>query len=257
MAYKYIDVSYHNGVIDWEKVKSQVDFVIIRAGYGANNVDQRFVHNITECNRLGIPCGVYWFSYALEADMAAEEARYCLEAIKPYRVELPVCYDFEYDSVNRAKRNGVTITSGMATSFVHAFCGAVEAAGYYAMNYANPDYLSRYFDDSTLKYDLWLAQWPLNPNPDKPPRSCGIWQYTSRGSIDGISGMVDVGAVYRDYPDLIASKGLNGLAAAEPDKPWYADAQAWAVDRGITDGTDPDGPVTRAQAWTMLYRALK
>lgn len=66
-----------------------------------------------------------------------------------------------------------------------------------------------------------------------------------------------VDAVYINYPELIASKGLNGLAASEPDKPWYADAQAWAVDRGITDGTEPDGPVTRAQAWTMLYRASK
>lgn len=254
MAYKYIDVSYHNGVIDWEKVKPQVDFVIIRAGYGANNIDQRFVRNITECNRLGIPCGVYWFSYARNADMAKQEAEYCLAAIKPYRVELPVCFDFEYDSVNRAKINGVKITPEMATSFVHAFCGTVEAAGYYAMNYANPDYLNRYFDETTLDYDLWLAQWPLKPNPDKPPRTCGVWQYTSKGKIDGISGNVDVGAAYHNYPDLIASKGLNGLTAK---KTWYADAQAWAVERGITDGTDPDGPVTRAQVWTMLYRALK
>ena len=104
---KYIDVSEHQGVIDWEKVKDNVDGVIIRAGYGRGNADKQFVRNITECNRLGIPCGVYWFSYAYNPDMARNEAKYCLDAIKPYRVELPVAYDFEYDSVTNAQRNGI------------------------------------------------------------------------------------------------------------------------------------------------------
>lgn len=257
MPKKYIDVSTHQGKIDWNKVKGKVDGVMIRAGYGKNNIDAQFKRNITECNRLGIPCGVYWFSYAYTEAMAKKEAEYCLAAIKPYKVELPVCFDFEYDSVEKAKKNyGVTITKTLATKLVHAFCGVVEKAGYYAMNYTNKDYLSRYFDDTTLKYDLWLAAWPANPDPNKPPREdCGIWQYTSKGSIAGITGNVDINAAYKDYPAIIAKAGLNGLK--KETKPWYYTAQQWVIERGISDGTAPNDPVTRAQVWEMLHRALK
>lgn len=255
MPKKYIDVSTHQGTIDWDKVKGQVDGVIIRAGYGQNNIDAQFKRNISECNRLGIPCGVYWFSYAYTEEMARKEAKYCLAAIQPYRVELPVCFDFEYDSVDYAKKQGVTISKALATKLVHAFCGAVETAGYYAMNYTNKDYLSKYFDDTTLRYDLWLAAWPLKPDPAKPPRSdCGIWQYTSKGKINGITGNVDTNYAYRDFPALIMGNGLNRLKA---DTPWYAEAQKWVIKNGISDGTAPDTPATRAQVWEMLYKALR
>lgn len=253
MAYKkYIDVSHWQGDIDWEKAKKHVAGVIIRAGYGQNNIDKSFVRNITECNRLGIPCGVYWFSYAYTEAMAKAEAEYCLAAIKPYKVELPVCFDFEYDSVNYAKKNGVTVTKAMATKFVHAFCGAVEKAGYYAMNYTNQDYLSKYFDDSTLKYDLWLAQWPNKPDLDNPPDGVGIWQYSSKGSVDGITGNVDMNAAYKDYAAIIRAAELNKLKAET--QPWYAEAQAWVKAQGISDGKDPDEPLTKAALWDALYK---
>ena len=74
----------------WEQVTT--DFVIIRAGFGAGTLDPQFERNITECNRLGIPCGVYWFSYALSPQAAAEEARRCLDEVRPYRLEYPVCF---------------------------------------------------------------------------------------------------------------------------------------------------------------------
>jgi GH25 family lysozyme M1 (1,4-beta-N-acetylmuramidase) len=189
---KYIDVSTWQRDIDWEKVKATgIDGVIIRAGFGSSTLDNKFIRNIEACNRLDIPCGVYWFSYALNEDMVKKEAEYCLKAIEPYRVELPVCFDFEYDSVNYAKRQGVKITKELATKIVHAFCGTIEDAGYYVMNYANPDYLKNYFDESVLKYDLWLAYYPPKPNiEEKPRKECGIWQYTSSGNVGGISGGV-------------------------------------------------------------------
>lgn len=254
MAKKYIDISKFQGNVDFEKVKPHVDGIIIRAGYGKNNIDGKFVRNITECNRLGIPCGVYWFSYAYTEEMAKKEAEYCLAAIKPYKVELPVCFDFEYDSVTYAQKNGVGIGKTLATALCHAFCGAIEAAGYYAMNYTNKDYLSRYFDESTLKYDLWIAAWPTNPDPAKPPRSdCGIWQYTSKGSVPGISGNVDMDWAYKDYPAVIRAAGLNGLK----EEPWYGEARRWAVENGISEGDRPTSPATRAEVWTMLHRMSK
>lgn len=263
MAKKYIDISYYQGTPDFELIKaSGIEGVIIRAGYGRNNIDKQFHRNISECNRLGIPCGVYWFSYAYTVEMAAKEAEYCLAAIKPYRVELPVCFDFEYDSVDFAKTKGVTITKEMATAFVHAFCGAVEAAGYYAMNYTNKDYLSKYFDDTTLKYDLWLATWPKTVDPDNPPRKdAGIWQWGG-AYYDGITtGIVDSNYAYRDYPAIIRKAGLNHLVeSAAPEQPSEADlAYAKAVEKGIVKGDGNgdygwDEPLTKGQGIILLDR---
>ena len=251
---KYIDISYYQGTPDFEKVKKEVDGVIIRAGYGQNNIDKKFVRNITECNRLGIPCGVYWFSYAWTEEMAKKEAQYCLEAIKPYRVELPVCFDFEYDSVNVAKNSGVTITKKLATSLVHAFCQTIEAAGYYAMNYTNKDYLSRYFDNTTLRYDLWLAQWPNVPDLNNPPDGCGIWQYSSKGKVNGIAGNVDMDVAYKDYASIIRAAGLNNLAVKVETDP----VEEWAIDKGIiTADTDTKANATIADVINIVYKATK
>lgn len=251
MVKKYIDISKWQGDVDFAKLKGKVDGVIIRAGYGQNNIDEKFKRNISECNRLGIPCGVYWFSYAYTEEMAKKEAEYCLAAIKPYKVELPVCFDFEYDSVEYAQKNGVGVGKTLATALCHAFCGVIEKAGYYAMNYTNGDYLSRYFDASTLRYDLWYAAWPSKPDPNKPPRECGIWQYSSKGSVPGISGNVDMNYAYKDYPAIIKKAGLN---IPKKDEPWYAEAQEWAKENGISDGERPEEPATRAEVWQMLKR---
>lgn len=236
MAKRYIDISFYQGTPDYGKVKSEVDGIIVRAGYGQNNIDNQFTRNMKECNRLGIPVGVYWFSYAYTEEMARQEAQYCLAAIKPYKVELPVCFDFEYDSVDYAKRKGVVITKELATKLVHAFCGEIEKAGYYAMNYTNPAYLAQYFDSSTLRYDLWLAQWPNKPDPDKPPRECGIWQYTSKGKVNGILGNVDMDAGYKDYPTIIRNAGLNNLVPKQEPKTLeerVAALEEWAKTQGM------------------------
>lgn len=246
---KYIDISEHQGEIDFTKVKPNVDGVIIRAGYGQNNIDKQFVRNIRECNRLDIPCGVYWFSYAYTAEMAKREAEYCLAAIKPYRVELPVAYDWEYDSANYATRHGATANAALGNALVKAFCDTVEADGYYAMNYANPDFLNRYFTD-TAKYDLWLASWPNVVDVTKPPRKCGIWQWGG-SAVPGINGNVDSNESYHDYKSIIANAGLNHLKS-EP-KNWYDDAMAWAKDNGIMDGSRPEDLATRAEVAQMFF----
>ncbi len=232
--FKGIDVSEHQGAIDWSQAENAIDFAVLRAGYGQNNIDKQFVRNITECSRLGIPCGVYWFSYARTEEMARKEAEHCLAAIKPYKLQFPVAFDFEYDSVNNAAINGVTITTELATAMCHAFCEVLEAAGYYAVNYTNADFLSRFFDATTTqKHDLWYAEWPLSPDPDNPPRECGIWQYSSTGKVSGIDGDVDLDAAYQDYPAVIEAAGLNklkegdadpdaGSGATEPEDPYKA-----------------------------------
>ncbi|EPR07776.1 glycoside hydrolase family 25 protein [Ruminiclostridium papyrosolvens] len=205
-----IDVSKHQGVIDWNKVKAAgIEFAILRAGFGNNNIDEQFKRNISECNRLGIPVGVYWFSYALNAENAVREARQCIALIKPYKVEYPVCYDIEYDTVTRARKKGVTIGKVQATAFVKAFCTEVQKAGYYATNYANKDYIRNMLDMNALRgFDLWYAWY--NKNCDR--NDVGLWQYTSSGKVPGISGNVDLNISFKDYPSIIRSAGLNGFS---------------------------------------------
>lgn len=258
MGFKYIDISTHNGDIDFSKLAGKVDGVIIRAGYGKNNIDKRFKQNAEGCAKYNIPFGVYWFSYATTAAEAAQEAAYCLAAIKPYKVQLPVCFDLEYDSVAYAKKKGVTIDRALASDMARAFCEAVEKAGYFAMNYANEDYCKNYFDTDILRrFGLWYARYTKQPVLESRPRNCGIWQYTSSGSMAGISGNVDINYAYLDYAAIIAEAGLNHLpkqAEAEQVGAWYEGAQLWAIAKGITDGSNPTEPATRAEVWAMLQR---
>lgn len=214
---KGIDISTFQKAPDFTKVKAAgVQFVIIRAGFGENNIDKQFKRNISECNRLGIPCGVYWFSYALSAADAAQEARYCLEAVRPYRLEYPIFYDLEYDTIRYAKQNGVTIGKSLATQMAAAFCGEIEKAGYYAANYSNSDYLSTMFDQKVLsRFDLWYAWYNAKCNRE----DAGLWQYSSSGGVNGISGKVDMNYSFKDYPVIIRSAGLNRLSVAVPAPP--------------------------------------
>lgn len=203
MALKGIDVSEHQGFIDWDKVKPLVDFVMIRAGYGRGNIDKHFERNIRACNMLGIPCGVYWFSYATTPEMARLEAEFCALAVYPYEINMPIVFDFEYDSINHAVKKGVTITKDIASAMVTQFCTTIEQHGYWATFYANPDYLKRYFKPELLqRFDLWLASWYTKPDFENPPKGCGMWQYGTRNYY-GIYGQVDSNIAYKDYLGLI------------------------------------------------------
>ena len=214
---KGIDVSEHQGRIDWEKVKDHIDFAILRVGYGRNNIDKQFVRNIKECNKLGIPVGVYWFSYAYTVEMAKQEAKYVLEAIKTYRVEYPVFADIEYDTLNYARKNGVNISKRLATDMVKAFCSEIEGANYWTGNYANPDFIdNKFYQDELKRYSLWLAWYGATENQAKS-YSCQMWQHSEDGSIPGIGGSsVDMNYDYRDFGEAIRDKGLNHLDGSKP-----------------------------------------
>ncbi len=193
-----IDVSAWQDTIDWDVVKKHVDFVIIRAGYGQNHIDSQFKRNQSECERLGIPYGVYWFSYALTEADAKREANFCCDLLKNHNPTYPVCFDYESDSFNHAMRNHADVTKKKLIAIAKAFLRQVEKRGYYAMNYSNPDFLNRGFSE-LKKYDLWLAHW----TGKKPSRDCGIWQSTSHYTVAGISGYVDRDFAYKDYPFII------------------------------------------------------
>lgn len=213
-----IDVSYHQGLIDWELAKKHISFAIIRAGYGQNCIDTMFKRNASECERLKIPYGVYWFSYAKTTAEAINEAKYCLAAIKDKNPSYPVIFDFEYASDNNAINSGYKLNDIDRYNIAKAFLDTVESAGYYAMLYTNKDYLSKGFASLIERYDIWLAQWTDNT---EPYRRCGLWQWTDKGKVEGIHGNVDLDRTFKDYPAIIRKQNKEESTLLEKIKKIY------------------------------------
>lgn len=201
-----IDVSRHQGDIDWDSVNPNIDFAMIRAGFGKNNIDAKARRNVSECERLGIPYGLYWFSYALHPEMAKKEAEYMMAFIGEHKPEYPIVYDFEYDTVTHATKNGVNINRQFVLDCTEEFCRTLEEHGFYAMFYTNRDYYQRYYQASKVaeKYDMWYARYA-----ESPGRAVTLWQKSDSGKISGINGKVDLDQTERDYPFIIKRAKLN------------------------------------------------
>ncbi len=194
MSTKGIDVSKHQGIIDWERVKKSgvVDFTIIRAGYGYTYADPYFKKNIEGALAQGIKCGIYWFIYALTKDEAIKNADKCHSIIAPYAkdIKMKVWCDYEYDSDRYAEKYGISFSKKNRTAIVKAFLDRMEELGYEVGVYANKDYLNNKFNDLS-EYPLWYAYY--NTNKD---RECLVWQNTSKGAVSGIKGNVDMNIWY-------------------------------------------------------------
>lgn len=203
---KGIDVSKHNGIIDWAKVKASgsVDFAIIRAGYGKSisQKDKQFENNYAGCKTHGIPCGAYWYSYAITPAEAEAEARVFLQAIAGKQFEFPVYFDIEEKStLNTGSKN--------VSAIVKAFCNTMEKAGYWCGVYASRSHVQTYFDSEVKnRYSLWIAEWGSKLNYSGG--EVGMWQYSEKGRIAGITGNVDIDICYVDYSVAIKAAGKNG-----------------------------------------------
>lgn len=188
---KIIDVSEHNRKINWEEVKKHINGAIIRCGYGmdqTNQDDKYWKYNVDECTRLGIPFGVYLYSYANTNSKSRSEAAHVLRLIKGYELSYPVYLDLE-EQVNPDTR-------GHAVRGAKIFADIVEAAGYEVGIYANENWYKTIIGSVLDKYTKWVAKYSSKA-PDVP--NVDIWQYTSSGSVPGISGRVDVNHCYRDF----------------------------------------------------------
>lgn len=220
---KGIDVSSHQGLIDWAKVKAVgIKFAIIRAGYGKyeSQVDSRFEQNAFGALSAGIHAGAYWFSYATSPEEAWQEAQICAQVLEPYKgkFDFPVYFDYEYDSEEYSKKQGVTPTQALRESLAEAFCTEIEARGWRAGVYTNKDYLNNRWSLSALSaWEIWLADYTGGPDI-----SCGMQQTGSTGRVDGISGNVDTDTAFVDYPSLIRNDGWNGFTAAAAEN-WISD----------------------------------
>ena len=193
MSTKLIDISYWQGNLDFKKLKSAgINYIILRAGYRTTK-DQRFDQYAKACQSVGIKIiGAYWFSYALNTTQAKNEAKLCINACKPYNIPT-IFYDFEYDTVKKAKAQGVTLGSKECNDFTIAFCDTVKAAGIAPGYYCNDDYYKTMYSDRVKNkgYYLWYAHYKSDYSYHESPISCDIFQYSSREKLTGFNQNFD------------------------------------------------------------------
>ena len=200
-----IDVSKWQGEIDWKKVSSSgIDFAMIRSSYGNEHTDEMLKKNVEGCEKYGIDYGFYHYTYAKSVSEARKEAKYFISRIKNYNPSYPVVLDIEEEYFKKMDRKKVT-------DIIVAFVTELEKAGYYPVIYSYAMFFTDNVDVSRIeKYDIWVASWgdeeKLNNSYDG---MYGMWQYSSTGSVKGISEKVDLNYAYKDYAAIIKNSGLN------------------------------------------------
>lgn len=196
MNYNGIDVSSYEGRPDWARVKSSgVRFAILRVSqlYG---IDSSFEHNYRGCREQGIWTGAYRYSYARTASQARGEADEVLSILNGRKLEFPVFYDLEWSEQRKLGKNVITQIAG-------AFLTRISEAGYRVGIYCNVDWYRNVLDTRALNYDYWLASYPYRDDGRvheslRPTAGVG-WQYSSKGTVPGISGYTDLDLFYTDY----------------------------------------------------------
>ena len=202
--YHCIDISWWQGSISdasWQKIKAAgVTHAIIRCGYsslsgGAHNMDSTFSNNVNRAYNAGIRVGVYYYSTAVSAAEAKSEAQYVATILQNYKskITLPVAYDYETGG-----RLTASVMKSVGTASCSAFCDTIKAYGYTPMVYANYTTLCNYIDYRTLqsKYKIWLANYTTNGVATTYPGDYYMWQYSSSGKVNGLSGSIDINYIF-------------------------------------------------------------
>lgn len=196
-----VDVSFHQGVIDWGKVAADgIDFAMIRLGYrgyqtGLLNLDSQYLNNVSGALANDLDVGVYFFSQAITEDEARQEASFVLDYIKAHNITYPVVFDME--DVHETDHRAINLTSDQRTKIANAFCDVIANAGYIPMVYGNGPWLTSQYELEPLqKYDIWLAQYASAPSF---VYDFAMWQYTSGGSVAGINKSVDLNLCFKAY----------------------------------------------------------
>lgn len=189
-----IDVSSHNGNINWNSVKDNIDFAILRIGWIGNNenqIDEKFERNYNECKRLNIPIGVYVYNYVKTEARIKECADWVVGLLKNKSLELPIYLDMEDNSLTSLGKTNLT-------NLCIVFNTETEKAGYWAGVYANLNWYNNYLNKDEIKrrYTTWIAHYGVNQN--RYNGEYDILQYSDKGKISGVEGYVDLNTMYRD-----------------------------------------------------------
>lgn len=254
---KGIDVSRHNGEVNWGQVAaSGIKFTFIKVGSTNSGIDPQFAANITGAQAAGLKTGVYLYSYATTPEQAANEANLVLQWIEPYTVNYPIVFDIE----DKCHKN---LSDQQLIDIINAFCMTIDAAGYYPMVYSSKNMFVQKL--SITGWDKWVAQY--NDSCEYNNNVC-FWQYSSHGSVNGVGGRVDVNYQYKDYSQLIIPEGFiehNGTVrfysnwrmqkgwVSYNDTRYYLDGagnlvRGWFTDPAGTYFLSPaDGSIARGQ----------
>lgn len=252
-----IDVSKHNGAVNWAQVAaSGIKFTFIKVGSTNSGIDPQFAANITGAQAAGLKTGVYIYSYATTPEQAVNEANLVLQWIEPYTINYPVVFDIE----DKCQKN---LSNQQLIDIINAFCTTIDAQGYYPMVYTNKNMFSQRMDNAG--WDRWVAQYA--DSLDTNNNVC-FWQYSCTGRVNGIGGNVDLNYQYKDYSSLIIPEGFlvhNGNVrfyqnwrmqrgwVAYNDTRYYLDEAGNLVLGWFTDGTGTyylspaDGSIARGQ----------
>ncbi len=191
-----IDVSQHNGNIDWKKVKKgKTEFAFVRVGYsgytnGTNYPDKTYNDNLKGANKNDLPVGVYYYSQATTKKEAKKEAEYTLSLVKKYDINLPIAMDVEYAYDSNGKEDGrlfdANLTESEQTEIINEFCKVIAKAGYTPMVYANSYMFGTRIDTSKLNSNImiWVADYNKQITYEG---KYNVWQYSKTGSVDGIA----------------------------------------------------------------------
>lgn len=249
-----IDVSEHQGVIDWERAKKYIDGAILRCGYGMDIVsqdDKQWARNVAECERLGIPFGVYIYSYATNTERAKSEAQHVLRLVQGHKLSYPVYFDIEEPG-----------TEGSAVANAIAFGDIIEAAGHWCGVYYNRNWHNNVIKGKLDRFTRWGAGYGTNNGQKqdnyKPGFGEDIWQYSSKGSVPGVPGNVDVNVCYRDFPAEVG----GGYTPAPVPQPTptpttkYKEGDHVVFSTCYTSSTDPTSKAITASAMARNHGVI-
>ncbi|MBQ9983245.1 MAG: hypothetical protein IJP29_01515 [Lachnospiraceae bacterium] len=221
-----IDMSQWQGNVNWKKIKaSGVKFVMLRLGYGKGRyggssctMDSKFRSYVEGAAKVGLPIGIYFYSYATTPKQALAEAEYTIDCLDGISVEFPVAYDIEDPAILEKTDNDTR------TEMARTFMETIEAAGYTPMLYCNQNWYLNYLDSEKLsEYEFWYARYTY-VEPDRTMYNCGMWQATSTQKLPGITeNTVDLNFLYKDYFNTVAarSSALKYGWHDEGDKTYY------------------------------------
>ncbi len=211
-----IDVSQYQGDINFNSVRSAgKHFVMVRAGYcGYDGIiskeygyDTKYDQNMERAHAAGLDIGVYVYSYATSTSSATTAAKQVIDMVRDHEVTYPIVFDFEDNQYTKNSKD-------TNTEICMAFLNEVERLGYYAMLYTYTSFADNYINMSKLRsFDLWIADFRGYVGYEG---SYGMWQYSSSGTVPGISGRVDLDIAYQNYPTIIKNAGLNKLTSSTP-----------------------------------------
>ena len=233
-----IDVSKHQGNIDWTKVRNsgKVEFAILRAGIGSSK-DIKFEEYYQGAKSVGIPVGCYWYSKALTEAEARQEAETFLKTIAEKQFAYPVYLDME-------ESKQFALGKAKCSAVAEAFMSTVEKAGYFVGLYMSKSYLETYITEAVRnRYAVWVAHYGVSKTTYSG--QFGMWQKSDTGVISGISdNKVDLDECYADYPAVIQSAGLNGFPKTEKISETVTSEKETIQITAVKDGKTYSGTLT-------------